>query len=239
MQRKLLVSALVLLTTTSVFSINRRMMEDKTMVGVQASYMLPMGAYANDVNGAVGAGLRGKYFGTNTFAFGFDFGFFAPQIKPERLTFVADSVYRNVLQEEQRLGRVHDSIQILDVTATSQYIPFNVSFEFYLPSRSLTNFRPYVGIGLGLNMINRRYKPIYNAPKLPGTGIPAFEERVQPSSNKGFVSLNPTIGFLWTLDELWNINMDLRYNQLFGGQKGGVLSVHFGVILDLSFKYVR
>ena len=239
MQRNLLILGLVLLTTTSGFGINRRMMEDKTMVGVQAGYMLPLGAYANDVNGAIGGGLRGKYFGTNTFAFGFDFGFFAPQIKPDRLAFVTDSILKPALREEQRLGRIPDSVEILDVTGSSQYIPFNVSFEFYLPSRAFTNLRPYAGIGLGLNMVNRRYKAIYNTPKFPETGIPSFEERIQPSSNKGFMSINPGVGVLWTLDELWNINIDLRYNQLFGGQKGGALSVHFGVILDLSFKYVR
>jgi len=215
------------------------MMEDKTMVGIQAGYMLPMGAYANDVNGAVGAGLRGKYFGTNTFAFGFDFGFFAPKITPNRLAFVTDSVLMPAFREEQRLGRIPDSVEILDVTGSSQYIPFNISFEFYLPSRSLTNFRPYAGIGLGLNIINQRFKTTYNVLKTQQSGIPGFEERIQPSSNKGVMSINPTIGFLWTLDELWNINMDLRYNQFFGGQRGGALSVHLGVILDLSFKYVR
>ena|GEM_PF-3115492 len=239
MSKKLFVLLLALLMTVSTFGINRRMMEDKTLVGVQASYMLPMGAYANDVNGTIGGGLRGKYFGTNTFAFGFDFGFFAPPINANRLTFVTDSIYQKFLIEDQRLGRVADSVQILDVTGTSQYIPFNISFEFYLPSRSLTNFRPYAGIGLGLNMVNRRYKPVFNTPKYVETGIPTFEQRIQPSSDKGFVSLNPVVGFLWTLDELWNINMDLRYNQLFGGQKGGVLSVHVGVMVDLSFKYVR
>jgi outer membrane protein W len=231
------------------------MMEDKTLVGIQAGYMLPIGAYADDVNGAIGVGLRGKYFGTNTFAFGFDFGFFAPKITPGHHQFITDSL-RTALREEQYKGQVDSIVQILDVTATSQYIPFNLSFEFYLPSRSLTNFRPYAGIGLGLNMINRRYKPTYNVEEIQekiqekfqetgirwgwgDTGIPFFEEQIQPSSNRGFISINPTIGFLWTIDELWNINLDLRYNQFLGDQKGGVLSVHVGVILDLSFKYVR
>ncbi|MCL2682926.1 MAG: hypothetical protein FWE63_05510 [Bacteroidales bacterium] len=238
MQRNLLISVLVLLTFSG-FSINRRMMEDKTLVGFQASYMLPIGAYANDVNGAVGGGIRGKYFGTNTFAFGFDFGFFAPQMKQERIDFVADSILRPALRQEQQLGRIDDSVQILDVTGNSQYIPFNVSFEFYFPKTAFNNFRPYAGIGLGLNMINRRYKATYNAPKTKESGIPVFEDRIQPSSNRGYMSINPTVGFLWTLNELWNINMDMRYNQFLGGQKGGALSFHFGVVLDLSFKYVR
>jgi hypothetical protein len=215
------------------------MMEDKTMVGFQAGYMLPMGDYANVVSPATGFGLRGKYFGTNTFAFGFDFGFFTPQITPAHLTFVTDSVLRFELREEQRAGQVIDTILILDVIGTSQYIPFNVSFEFYLPSRSLTNFRPYAGIGFGINMINHRFKATYNAPKLSETGIPAFEQKVQPSSKNGFLSINPVVGFLWTLNELWNINFDLRYNQLLGEQGGGVVSAHLGVILDLSFKFVR
>jgi len=236
MQRILLILALVSLTTSG-FSINRRMMEDKYMVGLQAGYMLPLGAYANDVNGAVGAGIRGKYFGTNTFAFGFDFGFFAPKMRPDRLAFVRDSILRPALSEQQRFNNINDTIQILDVTGSSQYIPFNISFEFYLPSRALTNFRPYAGIGLGINMINRRYNTTYNSVKT--TEILLFEDRVQPSSNKGFLSINPVVGFLYTIDELWNINMDLRYNHLLGEQKGGVLSVHFGVILDLGFKYVR
>jgi hypothetical protein len=215
------------------------MMEDKTMVGVQVNFIEPIGAYKNDVLTEAGGGLRGKYFGTNTFAFGFDFAFFAPKISPQLLDFVADSILRKGLKEEQRLGKIQDSVQILDVTGTSQYIPFNLSFEFYLPSRAFTNFRPYAAIGLGLNMINRRYKATYNAPKLPESGIPAFEERIQPSKNRGYMSINPSVGFLWTLNELWNINMDLRYNHFLGDQKGGVFSVNFGVILDLSFKYVR
>jgi outer membrane protein W len=235
MQRKLLLIGLVLLTTTSIFSVNRRMMEDKTLVGAQVAFVLPMELDGHKyLNSAVGGGLRGKYFGTNTFAFGFDFGFFAPKINPERLAFVTDSL-KSALEKDHR---IHDSIQILDVMASSQFIPFNISLEFYLPSRSLTNFRPYAGIGLGLNMINRRYKSVYNVGKT--SEILQFEERNQFSSNKGYMSINPTIGFLWTLDELWNINVDLRYNNLLAKPfSSGALSIHFGVILDLSFKYVR
>ena len=241
MQRNLLILVLVLVTTTSGFGINRRMMEDKTLVGLQAGFVLPMELDGHKYfNAASGGGLRGKYFGTNTFAFGFDLGFFFPQIQNGRIEFAADSL-RSTLSRDQRLNRVDDTVQILEVLANAQYIPFNLSFEFYLPSRSLTNFRPYAAIGIGINMINRRYNPVFNAPKIPETGIPAFEQRVQLSSKKGFFSINPTAGVLWTLDELWNINMELRYNQLFGTQGGasGALSVHLGVILDLSFKYVR
>jgi len=239
MQRNLFILALVLLTTTSGFGINRRMMEDKTMVGFQAGFVLPMTLDGETYfNTAPGGGLRGKYFGTNTFAFGFDLGFFFPQIQTHRLEFITDSL-TSALQREQRLGRVHESVEILEVLANAQYIPFNLSFEFYLPSHALNNFRPYFALGVGLHMVNRRYKPVYNAPMHPGTGLPAFEQRVQLSSKKGFFSVSPTVGALWTLDELWNINMDLRYNQLLGTQGGGALSVHLGVILDLSFKYVR
>jgi outer membrane protein W len=237
-QRNILILGLVLLTTTSVFSINRRMMEDKTMIGIQAAVVLPMELDGHkSLNGAIGGGVRGKYFGTNTFAFGFDFGFFTPKITPERLEFATDSILRD-FQEYQRLGRIDSNAQVLDVAGNAQYIPFNISFEFYLPSRSLTNFRPYAAIGLGLNIINRRYTPIYNVEKNPK--ILQFEENIQLSSSKGFISLNPTIGFLWTLDELWNINVDLRYNGLLVKPFGsGALSIHFGVILDLGFKYVR
>ncbi len=236
MRRYFLILTLVCLTMSG-FSINRRMMEDKTMVGIQAGYMLPMGAYSNDVNGAIGGGLRGKYFGTNTFAFGFDFGFFAPKMKPDQIAFVKDSILIRALSEEQRLDQINDTIQILDVTASSQYIPFNISFEFYWPANALKNFRPYASIGLGLNMINRRYKPTYNVPKT--TELLLFEDRVQPSTNRGYISINPAIGFLATLNELWNINMEVRYNHLLGDQKGGALSIHLGVVWDLSFKYVR
>jgi len=191
MQRNLLILGLVLLTTTSGFGINRRMMEDKTMVGFQANFMPSMELYQHAYDEgkffgpAVGGGLRGKYFGTNTFAFGFDFSFFAPKISSSIVTWVADSVLRSGLSREQVLQRIPDSIRILDVTSSAQYIPFNISFEFYLPKYAFTNFRPYVGLGLGLNIINARYKATYNALKLAETGIPEFEKRVQPSFNKG------------------------------------------------------
>ena len=238
MQRILLSLTLVCLTATSGFCINRRMMEDKTLIGAQAGFMLPIGAYGNDVNPVHGFGLRGKYFGTNTFAFGFDFGFFTPSMKPDHIDFVADSVLRKAFREEQRVNRIDDTLQILDVAGNSQYIPFNVSFEFYLPKNALKNFRPYAAIGLGLNMINRRYATTYNTTKT--TQILLFEDRHKPSSNKGYLSVNPSVGFLYTLDELWNINLNLRYNHfLLGEQKGGTLSVHLGVILDIGFKYVK
>jgi hypothetical protein len=237
MQRLVLILALISLTISG-FCINRRMMEDKTMVGFQAGYMLPMGAYANDVNGAIGGGLRGKYFGTNTFAFGFDFGFFAPKMKPGQIAFVKDSVLNPALREAQRLDQIeNDTVQITDVTASSQYIPFNISFEFYLPKNALKNFRPYASLGLGLNMINRRYKPTYNTPKT--TELLIFEDRVQPSKNRGYMSINPAIGFLATLNEFWNINLEARYNYLLGEQKGGTLTIQFGIIWDLSFKYAN
>jgi hypothetical protein len=240
MQRKLISILVFMLIATSGFCINRRMMEDKILVGAQASVMLPMELDDHKyLNSAFGGGLRGKYFGTNTFAFGFDLSFFAPKIQLQPIKIATDSL-KSALLNEQRFKRIHDSVQILDVSGRSQYIPFNISFEFYLPKRALDNFRPYAALGIGLNIINRRYGATYNAPKTEKSGIPAFENRVQLSSNKGYVSINPTIGFLWTLDELWNITADLRYNSLLTNPLGsGALSFHFGVILDLSFKYVR
>ena len=237
MQRYFLLSVFVLLTA-SAFGINRRMMEDKTLVGFQAGYMLPMGAYGKDVNGAVGGGIRGKYFGTNTFAIGFDFGFFAPTIQPNRITVITDSL-NLTLEKEQYFHRISDTVKISGVTGKSQYIPFSLSFECYLPKSALNNFRPYAGMGLGLTMVNKHYNVTYNAPKTEESGILRLEREVQPTSTKGYLSIQPALGFLYTIDEVWNINVDIRYNQLLGEQKGGTLSVHFSVLWDLSFKYVR
>jgi len=227
------------LLTASAFGINRRMMEDKTLVGFQAGYMLPMGAYGKEANGAIGGGVRGKYFGTNTFAIGFDLGFFAPKTHDNRIAFITDSLLIPTLEKEQYFHRISDTVKISGVTGTSQYIPFSLSFECYLPKSAFNNFRPYAGIGLGLTMINQHYNVTYNAPKTEESGILRLEREVQPSSTRGYMSIQPALGFLYTIDEVWNINVDIRYNQLFGEQKGGALSVHFGVLWDLSFKYVR
>ncbi|MDR2907253.1 MAG: hypothetical protein LBU91_04610 [Bacteroidales bacterium] len=242
----LLISAFVLITVSALaenaafkgFLVNRRMMEDKTMVGFQGSVCLPMRIYdGKNTEMAFGGGLRAKYFGTNTFAFGFDVNFFAPNIVPERVNLISDSL-KSAFSKEQRLNHVDDTIQIANVSGHSQYIPINLSFEFYLPSQSLKNFRPYAAIGLGLNLVNHRYETTYTSPKTDQ--LLNFEKQYQPSTNKGYLSINPSIGFLYTVDELWNINVDVRYNNLLANSFGsGALTFHIGVILDLSFKYVR
>lgn len=220
--------------------INRRMMEDKTLIGFQGSACLPMEIYNSKiVQTAFGGGLRGKYFGTNGFAFGFDFSFFSPKINETHVAGITDSM-RNELREEQRIGKIKDtSAQILNVTANAQYIPINLSFEFYLPSHKMKKFRPYAAVGIGLNLVNRRYNANFSSPKT--TELSLFEGRYQRSANRGFVSINPSIGFLYTIDELWNINVDLRYNSLLAKPfiSSGALSLHIGIILDIGFKYVR
>ncbi len=219
--------------------VNRRMMEDKTMVGLQAGVCLPMKIYDEKVvKMAVGGGLRGKYFGTNTFAFGFDFGIYTPKVEDFHVKDVMDSL-KNSLAYEQRIGRMKDSaVQITGVSASAQYIPINLTFEFYLPSHALKNFRPYAALGIGLNLVNRRYNTTFDTPKT--TELLLFEDRYKPSTNRGFVSINPTVGFLYTINELWNINVDLRYNALLTKPiLSGALSFHVGVVWDLSFKYVR
>jgi hypothetical protein len=213
--------------------------KDRTLIGPQAGVVLPR-QYSgmNDVDFAFGGGLRGKYFGTNTLAIGFDIGFYAPKMQEAHINLATTSL-RNTLDEEKRIGRVrNDTVQIVDLTTSSQYFPFNFSVEFYLPAFAQTYFRPYAGVGLGLNIINRRYSINYNIEMTPELRL--FEERHQLSTNKGYASINPLLGFLWTLNRQWNINTELRYTHLLTSPFGsGALSFNVGVILDFGFNHNR
>ncbi|GHV72650.1 hypothetical protein FACS1894201_03150 [Bacteroidia bacterium] len=218
--------------------VNRMMMEDKTLLGIHAGVILPLGEYGEARKLGIGGGLRAKYFGTNTMAFSFNVGMYNLTIKDATLQIMQNFVFGGELEDYKRRLLVPDDVQINAVTGSSRYIPCNVGVEYYFPKYAAKKFRPYIGLGIGLNALSTYYTVEYNVPF--NSRLQQMQNEVQSSKTHTTIGVTPSVGFLATLNELWNINAEVNYNYfLIGDQKGSSLKVSLGVVLDIGFKYVR
>ncbi len=219
----------------SGFMYNKARMEGKYLIGFNGNFILPMGTLGDQLKPTPGFGLSGKYFGTDYFAFGFNFSFSAPKVKDVYIEEV-DNEYLTGLVELRDNGQVPDSANLIEVVSGAHYIPFFVSLEFYLPSQMQKKFRPYAALDLGIVLVNENYEGVYNVPR--NQAIQNMENNTGMSFQQPFFGAGARIGFLASLDELWHIDMNMAYAYLSSEKmKSSALTFNVGLVFNLAYKY--
>ncbi len=204
----------------SVALYNKRYMEDKTFVGARFGIHIPIGDWSKNVNLGIGFSAQAKYFVTDKFAFGADFGYYRSSNKDVYLKY-ADTLFS-----------VFDTnITTSSFTASLKYTAFTLNFEYYL---SRENFKPYVGLGLGFHVANNSFKVATDSIK--SKDFIALEGTYNPPIKANF-GITPHVGIMASFNELWHFNADVRYNIIFAEPVAMGLSINVGILLNLSWKY--
>ncbi len=216
----------------SDFLYNKKMMEGKVHAGIYASY-LTMPLDWKD-KGAFAGGLQIDYFISNTTSLGFRFSIARKTLSSTDQQQFIDKMTEE-FDEAVRRQKIPDTAQITGLTGYGLYVPVEIFTRVILPSAAQKRVRPYAGIGLNFSVINQYSNPVYNVPM--NIYIERIEADAEISTTAIAVGLVPEIGLLFNIDELWNIDLNAKYNLLFGSDFKSSFSVNFGLVFNLSPKY--
>ncbi|NVN93752.1 MAG: outer membrane beta-barrel protein [Bacteroidetes bacterium] len=207
-------------------AVYKKYMEGKTYIGASGGISIPIGSdYSKNVNLGIGAGMQGKYFISDHFAFGASFNFYRSSFKDAYLQQI-DTMFTYIAFQDS-------SLKVLSVSGASTLYPFSLNFEYYLSP--MQKFKPYFGLGLGFYVINHNVEISINKEK------PQFfrdEETLfagsSLTSNFGFT---PYAGFMLDFNELISANFEVKYNQIISKPVCSALTINIGIMFNLAYKY--